>query len=166
MPALQLGRRNMLREGDPAPDFTARDQDGKKVSLSDFRGEKVVLYFYPKDDTPGCTKQACSLRDRFSELSDRGIRVLGVSTDDESSHRKFIEKYELPFTLLADTGKELVNQYGVYGEKNLYGRKYMGTKRTTFLIDEQGRIVKIFKRVKVAEHAEEVLRAFENLDDE
>lgn len=152
----------MLKEGDKAPDFTAKNQDGGEVKLSDFKGEKVVLYFYPKDDTPGCTKQACSLRDGFPKLKENNITVLGVSTDDEKSHRKFIEKYDLPFTLLADTDKEIVNKYGVYGEKNMYGRKYMGTNRTTFLIDEDGKIAKIMKKVKVSEHADEVLKAFES----
>lgn len=150
----------MLKEGDKAPDFSVKNQDGKKVKLKDFKGKKVVLYFYPKDDTPGCTKQACSLRDGFPKLKQNNIEVLGVSIDDEKSHRKFIEKYDLPFTLLADTEKEVVNKYGVYGEKNMYGRKYMGTSRHTFLIDEEGKIKKIFKRVKVSEHADEVLNAF------
>ncbi len=152
----------MLKEGDAAPDFTAKNQDGEEIKLADYKGEKVVLYFYPKDDTPGCTKQACSLRDGFSNLKANNITVLGVSTDDEKSHRKFIEKYDLPFTLLADTDKEIVNKYGVYGEKNMYGKKYMGTNRTTFLIDEDGKIAKIMKKVKVAEHADEVLDAFSN----
>ena len=152
----------MLEAGDKAPDFSAKDQDGNKIKLSDFKGKKVVLYFYPKDDTPGCTKQACSLRDGFPKLKKNNIEVLGVSIDDENSHQKFIEKYDLPFTLIADTDKKVVNKYDVYGEKNMYGRKYMGTKRTTFLIDEDGKIKKIFKRVKVAEHADEVLEAFDN----
>lgn len=151
----------MLKEGDAAPDFTAKNQDGEEVKLTDYKGKRIVLYFYPKDDTPGCTKQACSLRDGFPKLKANNITVLGVSTDDEKSHRKFIEKYDLPFTLLADTDKELVNKYGVYGEKNMYGRKYMGTNRTTFLIDEEGKIAKIMKKVKVGEHADEVLKAFE-----
>jgi peroxiredoxin Q/BCP len=152
----------MLKEGDIAPDFTAKNQKGEEVKLSDHKGEKVVLYFYPKDDTPGCTKQACSLRDGFPKLKANNITVFGVSTDDEKSHQKFIEKYDLPFTLLADTEKKIVNIYGVYGEKNMYGKKYMGTNRTTFLIDEDGKIAKIMKKVKVAEHADEVLNAFES----
>ncbi len=151
----------MLKEGDTAPDFTAKNQDGEDIKLSDHKGEKVVLYFYPKDDTPGCTKQACSLRDGFPKLKQNNITVLGVSIDDEKSHQKFIAKYDLPFTLIADTDKEIVNKYGVYGEKNMYGKKYMGTNRTTFLIDEDGKIAKIMKKVKVAEHADEVLEAFE-----
>ncbi|HEX8286569.1 MAG TPA: thioredoxin-dependent thiol peroxidase [Pyrinomonadaceae bacterium] len=150
----------MLMEGDAAPVFTAKNQNGESVNSADFRGRRVVLYFYPKDDTPGCTKQACSLRDSFDVFREKGIKVFGVSTDSEESHRKFISKYALPFDLLADTEKEIVNAYGVYGEKNNYGKKYMGVNRTTFLIDENGKIVKIFKKVKVEEHASEVLEAF------
>jgi peroxiredoxin Q/BCP len=150
----------MLKEGDAAPDFTAKNQNGENVKLSDFRGNRVVLYFYPKDDTPGCTKQACSLRDSFETFEEKGIKIFGVSIDDEKSHQKFISKYALPFDLLADTEKEIVNAYGVYGEKTNYGRKYMGINRTTFLIDANGEIVKIFKKVKVDEHAAEVLEAF------
>jgi peroxiredoxin Q/BCP len=152
----------MLNEGDTAPDFATKDQNGNEVKLSDFRGQRVVLYFYPKDDTPGCTKQACSLRDSHDVYTEKGIKVLGVSNDDEASHRKFISKFDLPFDLLADTEKEIVNAYGVYGEKNMYGKKYMGINRMTFLIDEAGKIKKIFKKVNVSEHADEVLRAFES----
>lgn len=150
----------MLKEGNKAPDFTAKDQDGNKVKLSDYKGQKVVLYFYPKDDTPGCTKEACSFRDANSVYKKKGIKVFGVSTDDEKSHQKFIEKYKLPFDLLADTDKKIVEKYGVWGEKSMYGKKYMGTHRKTFLIGEDGKIVKIFDKVKVAEHADEVLKAF------
>ena len=150
----------MLKEGDKAPDFTAKNQDGETVKLKDLKGERVVLYFYPKDDTPGCTKQACSFRDADDVYRKKGIKVLGVSIDDEKSHQKFISKYELPFDLLADTDKSIVEKYGVWGEKSMYGRKYMGTHRKTFLIDEKGKIVKIFDKVKVAEHADEVLKAF------
>jgi len=150
----------MLQEGDNAPDFNAIDQNGKNVNLSDFSGKRVVLYFYPKDDTPGCTKQACSIRDSFDVFKAKDIKVFGVSNDDEESHRKFISKYTLPFDLLADTEKEIVDAYGVYGEKNNYGKKYFGINRTTFLIDEKGKIAKIFKKVKVEEHADEVLEAF------
>ena len=150
----------MLNEGNDAPDFAAKNQNGETVRLSDLRGRRVVLYFYPKDDTPGCTKQACSLRDAFNVFERKNIKVFGVSTDDENSHRKFISKYVLPFDLLADTEKETVNLYGVYGEKTNYGKKYMGVNRTTFLIDENGAIVKIFKKVKVEEHAGEILQAF------
>ena len=152
----------MLNEGEMAPDFTTKDQSGNEVKLSDFRGQRVVLYFYPKDDTPGCTKQACSLRDSYDAFTEKGIKVLGVSNDDEASHRKFISKFSLPFDLLADTEKEIVNAYGVYGEKNMYGKKYMGINRTTFLIDEEGKIKKTFKKVNVDEHADEVLKAFES----
>ncbi len=150
----------MLQAGDDAPNFTAKDQTGADVKLSDFRGQRVVLYFYPKDDTPGCTKQACSLRDGFSTFERENIVVLGVSMDDENSHRKFISKYELPFTLLADTDHSVADAYGSYGEKNFAGKNYMGVMRKTFLIDGQGKIKRIFDKVKVDEHADEVLRAF------
>jgi peroxiredoxin Q/BCP len=149
-----------LKENDIAPNFVAKDQDGNEVNLADLRGSRVVLYFYPKDDTPGCTKEACSFRDAHDVFAEKGIRVFGVSTDSEKSHQKFISKFNLPFTLLADTDKKIVNDYGVYGEKSLYGKKYMGVNRMTFLIDEEGRIVKIFKKVNVSEHAQEVLAAF------
>jgi peroxiredoxin Q/BCP len=151
----------MLKEGDAAPDFESRDAEGNAVKLSDLRGRKVVLYFYPKDDTPGCTKEACSFRDGFAEFKRRGIEVLGVSTDDEKSHRKFAEKFGLPFKLLADTDHRVADLYGVYGEKQFMGRKYMGVARKTFLIDEEGRLRKVFDKVKVDEHAGEVLEAFE-----
>jgi peroxiredoxin Q/BCP len=150
----------MIKEGDVAPDFTVKDQTGADVKLSDFRGQRVVLYFYPKDDTPGCTKQACSLRDGFSAFERENIKVLGVSMDDEKSHQKFISKYELPFTLLADTDHAVADAYGSYGEKNFAGKNYMGVFRKTFLIDEQGKIKKVFEKVKVDEHADEVMRAF------
>jgi len=151
----------MLNEGDIAPDFTARDEKGNEVKLADFRGERVALYFYPKDDTPGCTKQACSLRDSYADLTDKNIKVLGVSLDDEASHQKFIGKFNLPFTLLADTDRRLSESYGVYGEKNMYGKKYMGVSRTTFLIDEAGKIKKIINKPNVEQHADEVIKAFE-----
>ena len=150
----------MIKEGEAAPDFEARDAEGNKVKLSDLRGQKVVLYFYPKDDTPGCTKEACSFRDSFAEFERRGIRVLGVSLDDERSHQKFAGKYKLPFTLLADTEHAVADLYGVYGEKQFMGRKYMGVSRKTFLIDERGRLKKVFDKVNVEEHADEVLAAF------
>lgn len=150
----------MLKEGDAAPDFILKHRDGEIMNLSDFQGQKVVLYFYPKDDTPGCTTQACGLRDAHDVFTEKNIVVLGVSTDDEASHQKFISKYDLPFTLLADTDKSIVNAYGVYGEKSMYGKKYIGVLRKTFLIDEQGKIKKIFDKVNVAEHADEVLEAF------
>ena len=151
----------MLQEGDAAPDFETRDAGGNPVKLSDLRGRKVVLYFYPKDDTPGCTKEACSFRDGFAEFKQRGIEVLGVSTDDEKSHRKFAEKYSLPFTLLADTDHSVADAFGVYGEKQFAGRKYMGVSRTTFLIDEDGRVRRVLDKVNVEDHADEVMKAFE-----
>ncbi len=150
----------MLGAGDAAPDFTIKDENGEDVKLSDFRGQKVVLYFYPKDDTPGCTKEACSFRDNFSTLTDKNIKILGVSTDNEKSHQKFIAKYDLPFTLLADTDHAVADAYFSYGEKKFMGKTYNGVLRKTFLIDEDGKIVKIFDKVKVAEHADEVLQAF------
>ena len=150
----------MFAEGDIAPDFTARDQTGADVKLSDLRGRRVVLYFYPKDDTPGCTKQACSLRDGFSAFEEKNIKVLGVSMDDEKSHKKFVQKYELPFALLVDTDHAIADAYGSYGEKNFIGKNYRGVLRKTFLIDEAGKIVKVFNQVKVDEHANEVLQAF------
>ena len=150
----------MLKEGDAAPAFAAKDQNGRDVKLADFLGKKVVLYFYPKDDTPGCTKQACSFRDADDVYTEKGITVLGISTDSEASHQKFISKFNLPFTLLADTDKTNVESYGVYGEKSMYGKKYMGVNRKTFLIDGTGKIKKIFDKVNVSEHATEVLKAF------
>ncbi|MGI8638945.1 MAG: thioredoxin-dependent thiol peroxidase [Pyrinomonadaceae bacterium] len=151
----------MLKESDTAPDFTVKDQNGEEVKLSDFRGKKVVLYFYPKDDTPGCTKEACSLRDGFSTFEEKGIKILGVSMDNEKSHQKFISKYELPFTLLADTDHAIADAYGSYGDKQFMGKTYTGILRKTFLIDEEGKVVKIFDKVKVDEHADEVLEAFD-----
>ncbi|MGI8493874.1 MAG: thioredoxin-dependent thiol peroxidase [Pyrinomonadaceae bacterium] len=151
----------MIKEGDAAPDFTVKDQNGADVKLSDLRGQKIVLYFYPKDDTPGCTKQACSLRDGFSTFEEKGIKILGVSPDSEASHQKFISKFDLPFTLLADTNHQIADAYGSYGEKKFMGKTYTGVLRKTFLIDETGKIKKIFDKVKVEEHGEEVLRAFD-----
>jgi len=150
----------MPEVGAPAPDFEGKTQTGETIRLSDFRGKKVALYFYPKDDTPGCTKQACNLRDHFDVLRDAGIVVLGVSGDDVASHEKFAGKYHLPFPLIADPEHEILEKYGVWGERNLYGRKFMGIKRTTFLIDENGVIRHVFKRPKVSEHAEEILAKF------
>ena len=150
----------MLAEGDVAPDFIARDQTGADVKLSDLRGQRVVLYFYPKDNTPGCTKQACSLRDGFSAFEEKNIKVLGVSMDNEKSHQKFIQKYDLPFTLLVDADHQIADDYSSYGEKQFMGRTYTGVLRKTFLINESGKIVKVFNQVKVDEHADEVLQAF------
>ena len=149
-----------LKEGDKAPDFAVPDAEGKMVRLKDLRGKKVVLYFYPKDDTPGCTKEACSFRDSFATFKRRGIEVLGVSLDNERSHQKFAQKYSLPFRLLADTDRAVSEAYGTYGEKKFMGRTYMGNNRMTFLIDEKGKIKKIFSKVKPEDHSEEVLQAF------
>ena len=151
----------MLKEGAAAPAFTTKDAEGDTVRLKDFRGQKVVLYFYPRYDTPGCTKEACSFRDAFSKFKQRGIQVLGVSPDDGASHKKFAAKYKLPFTLLTDTDHAISDTYGVYGQKKFMGRTYMGVNRTTFLIDEKGKIKKVFEKVKPEEHASEVLQAFE-----
>ena len=150
----------MLKAGTTAPAFKATDGNGGPINLKDFRGRKVVLYFYPKDDTPGCTKEACSFRDAFSKFKKQGINVLGVSPDSEASHKKFATKYQLPFTLVADKDHTIADAYGVYGEKKFMGRKYMGVHRTTFLIDEKGKIKKVFEKVKPEEHASEVLEAF------
>lgn len=149
-----------LKAGDKAPDFAVTDGEGKVVRLKDLRGKKVVLYFYPKDDTPGCTKEACAFRDSFAKFKRRGIAVLGVSLDSEKSHQKFAKKFDLPFRLLADTEREISESYGTYGEKKFMGRTYMGNHRMTFLIDEKGKIKKVFDKVKPEEHAEEVLAAF------
>jgi peroxiredoxin Q/BCP len=150
----------MLKEGSTAPAFKTKDGNGDTVNLKDLRGQKVVLYFYPKDDTPGCTKEACSFRDAFSKFKKKGIAVLGVSPDSEASHKRFATKYSLPFTLLADPDREIAEAYGVWGEKKFMGRTYMGVHRTTFLIDERGKIKKIFEKVKPEDHASEVLEAF------
>ena len=150
----------MLSEGDAAPDFTTRDENGNQVKLSDFRGRKVALYFYPKDDTPGCTKEACSFRDNYSAVEEAGVKVLGVSLDDEASHQAFISKYDLPFTLLSDTDRSVSEAYGVYGEQRWGDKTYMGVARKTFLIDEEGKIRKVFDKVNVEAHADEVLEGF------
>jgi peroxiredoxin Q/BCP len=150
----------MLKEGDVAPDFETRDERGREVKLSDFRGQKVALYFYPKDDTPGCTKEACSFRDNYGTVEENGIKVLGVSLDDEASHQAFISKYNLPFTLLSDTDHAVSEAYGVYGEQTWGDKKYMGLQRKTFLIDEEGKIKKVFDKVNVEAHADEVVEAF------
>lgn len=151
-----------LKEGDKAPDFAVPDANGKVIRLKDLRGKKVALYFYPKDDTPGCTKEACAFRDSFSKFKKRGIEVLGVSLDSEKSHQKFAQKFDLPFTLLADTERKISGAYGTYGEKKFMGRKYMGVHRMTFLIDEKGKIRKIYEKVKPDSHADEVLEAFKD----
>jgi peroxiredoxin Q/BCP len=146
-----------LNIGDNAPDFTSKDQSGNAFKLSDLRGQKVVLYFYPKDDTSGCTAQACNLNDNLAALEQAGYRVVGVSVDDEKSHQKFINKYNLKFPLVADTDKQVVELYDVWKEKSMYGRKYMGTLRTTFVIDENGKITDIIEKVDTKNHASQVL---------
>jgi peroxiredoxin Q/BCP len=146
-----------LKEGDPAPSFSANDQNGKLVSLSDYKGKDVILYFYPKDDTPGCTTESCNFRDNYQSLLSKGFDVIGVSVDDEKSHQKFVSKYQLPFTLISDTDHRIVEAYGVWVEKNLYGKKYMGTARKTFLIDKEGSIKKIIDKVDTKNSSQQVL---------
>lgn len=147
-----------LKIGDKVPDFESVNQDGKTVKLSDFKGKKVVLYFYPKDDTPGCTAESCNLRDNHEALLKKGYTVLGISSDDEKSHQKFIKKYDLPFDLLADTDKKVHEIFGTWGEKSMYGRKYMGTIRTTFVIDEKGTLEEIIEKVNTADHTAQILK--------
>ena len=149
-----------LEVGKTAPSFAGIDQDGLKIKSSDFKGKKLALYFYPKDDTSTCTVQACNLRDGFSELSRKGIEVVGVSPDDTKSHLKFIGKHKLPFRIIADTEKAVIEKFGLWAEKSMYGKKYMGVLRTTFLIDEDGKIVKIIEKPKVKEHAAEIAAGF------
>lgn len=146
--------------GDPAPYFQGKTQEGTSISLDDYKGKRLALYFYPRDNTPGCTKQACNLRDNYTILMENGVAILGVSDDPVEKHKKFAGKFDLPFPLLADTQKTTLNAYGVYGEKKLYGRTYFGTIRQTFLIDESGLIKHIIKKPKVGAHAEEILKAF------
>jgi peroxiredoxin Q/BCP len=147
-----------LKVGDKAPDFSGKDQDGKQISLSALKGKKVILYFYPKDQTPGCTQEACNLRDNMDALTDVGYEVLGVSTDDEASHKEFQQKYSLPFSLVADTDKSINQKYGVWVEKERDGKKFFGTARTTFLIDEHGIITNIIDKVDTKEHASQILK--------
>lgn len=147
-----------LEIGNKAPDFETTDQDGNVRKLSDFKGKKVVLYFYPKDNTPGCTAQACNLRDNYQQLQQEGYEVLGISSDSEASHKKFIEKQNLPFTLLADTDKSIHEKYNTWVEKSMYGRKYMGTKRVTFIIDEEGNIEDIIEKVNTKDHTSQILK--------
>ena len=149
-----------LKEGDKAPLFSGTDQNGQAFHLKDLKGKKVVLYFYPQDDTPTCTVQACNLRDNYSLLSNKGFEVIGVSPDAVSKHKKFEQKFELPFRLISDPQHSIIEKYGVWGEKQLYGRNYLGLHRTTFIIDEKGRIAKIFFRPKNKQHAEEIVAAF------
>jgi peroxiredoxin Q/BCP len=146
-----------LKVGDKAPAINAKDQNGNEISLAQFKGKKVVLYFYPKDSTPGCTKEACNFRDNYKTLQKKGYEVIGVSADSEKSHLKFIEKYELPFPLIADTDQKVVNDYGVWGLKKFMGREYMGINRTTFLIDEKGKIEKLIEKVDTENSTEQIL---------
>ncbi len=150
-------KNKVLKEGDKAPAFSAKDQNGKTVSLADFAGKNLILYFYPKDDTPGCTAEACDFRDNYQSLAQQGYQVIGVSTDDEKSHKKFESKHNLPFPLIADTDKSIVESYGVWVEKNMYGKLYMGTARTTFLIDRNGVIQKIIEKVDTKNSSKQVL---------
>jgi peroxiredoxin Q/BCP len=146
-----------LKQGDKAPDFTANDQNGKPVSLADYKGKNVILYFYPKDDTPGCTAESCDFRDNYQSLLGKGFEVIGVSVDDEKSHKKFETKYQLPFTLIADTDKKIVEAYGVWVEKNMYGKKYMGTARITFIVNAEGVIDKVIEKVDTKNSSQQVL---------
>ena len=152
-----------LQPGDKAPLFAGTDQDGKIISLKDYRGKKVAIFFYPQDDTPTCTEQACNLRDNFMLLKQYNFEIIGISPDDEGSHKKFEAKFQLPFTLIADPSKKILHKYGVWGEKQMFGNKYMGVHRTTFLIDEKGKIARIFLRPKVKDHAGEIIRSIENI---
>lgn len=148
---------SILKEGDKAPDFIAKDQNGKTVSLADYKGKNVILYFYPKDDTPGCTAESCDFRDNYQSLLSKGYEVIGVSTDDEKSHKKFETKYSLPFTLIADNEKAIVEAYGVWVEKNNYGKQYMGTARTTFIINGDGIIAHLISKVDTKNSSQQVL---------
>jgi peroxiredoxin Q/BCP len=152
-----------LKVGDKAPAFKLKNQDGETISLSDLKGKPIVLYFYPKDDTSGCTKEACNFRDEFPKFGKMKAEIIGISADSIESHKKFAEKYKLPFNLLADDKKEVVEKYSVWKEKNMYGRKYMGIERTTFIIDAKGKISKIFSKVKVDNHNKEVMDALKEL---
>jgi peroxiredoxin Q/BCP len=152
-----------LNVGDKAPSFKLKNQNAKVISLADLKGKPIVLYFYPKDDTSGCTKEACNFRDEFPKFGKMKAEIIGVSADSVESHKKFAEKYKLPFNLLSDEKKEVVEKYGVWQEKSMYGKKYMGIVRTTFIIDEQGKIRKIFEKVKVDEHNQEVMEALKEL---
>ena len=151
----------ILKEGDKAPDFKVVNELGEEMTLADFSGKKLVLYFYPKDSTPGCTAESCNLRDHYADLKTKGFEVLGVSADNEASHQNFIKKHELPFHLLADTEKEVLNAYGVWGPKKFMGRSFDGIHRTTFVIDENGMIERIFTKVKTKEHTEQILESYQ-----
>jgi peroxiredoxin Q/BCP len=147
-----------LGKGDKAPDFKGIDQNGNEVSLSDFKGKKLILYFYPKDNTPGCTNEACNLRDNYDFWINKGYEVIGISPDSVASHKKFAEKHNLPFTLISDPGKDIIKTYGAWGPKKLYGREYEGLLRTTYVIDENGNIEEVFKKVKTKEHTEQIIK--------
>jgi len=151
----------LLNEGDKAPAFKGFDQNGNIITLDQFKGKRLILYFYPKDNTSGCTAEACNLRDGYSKLSDKGFAVVGVSPDSEKSHQKFIEKHSLPFPLIADTEKEILKNYGAWGLKKLYGREYEGVLRTTYIISENGIIEKVFKKVKTKDHVNQILESIE-----
>lgn len=153
----ELTTMSQLEKGSKAPEFTAKDQNGNEISLKDYRGKKVILYFYPKDNTPGCTTESCNLRDNYVSLQKQGFEVIGVSADDEKSHQKFINKYDLPFTLIADTEKEVINKYGIWGPKKFMGKSYNGIHRKTFIIDEQGIIEYIIEKVKTKNATEQIL---------
>lgn len=148
-----------LKVGDIAPDFQAKNENGELLKLSDYLGKKVILFFYPKDNTPGCTTESCNFRDHYEDLQEKGFEVIGVSVDSEASHQRFKAKYKLPFTLISDTEKELVTLYGVWKEKSLFGKKYMGTLRTTFVIDEKGKIISIIDKVKNSEATQQILES-------
>lgn len=147
-----------LKTGDKAPDFDGKDQNGKTIKLSDFKGKKVVLYFYPKDNTPGCTAQACNLRDNYSDLQKEGYEIIGISTDSQESHQKFIKQQQLPFSLIADEDRSIHEKFDVWKEKSMFGNKYMGTIRTTFVIDEKGIITEIISNVKTKDHTKQILK--------
>jgi peroxiredoxin Q/BCP len=151
----------MPQPGEAAPDFDLPNEDGEMMTLKDFRGDPLILYFYPKDDTPGCTKEACALRDDYSAYEEAGVAILGVSADSPESHRKFKDKYQLPFSLLADEEHEISEAYGVWGMKKSFGREYMGINRTTFIIDREGMISRVFENVRPAEHSQELLQALD-----
>lgn len=150
---------NKIEEGQAAPNFTGKDQNGSAISLQDFKGDNVVIYFYPKDDTPGCTAQACNLRDNHGELLNKGIKVVGVSADSEEKHQKFIKKYDLPFPLIADTDKSIIQSFGVWGEKKFMGKVYDGIHRTTFILDKDGTVMKRIDKVKTKDHTNQILEA-------
>jgi len=151
-----------LKSGDKASDFTSVDQNGKQIKLSDYKGKRLILYFYPKDNTSGCTAEACSLRDGYEQLSNLGYEVIGVSPDSEKSHQSFIKKYDLPFRLISDTNQIVASLYGVWAEKKMYGRSYMGILRTTFIIDEKGVITHVISKVNTGDHVKQILEIVEN----